>query len=178
MHNFKEIRSKSTFITEIKNLYEYSFPADERRDFNLVIDLLEQNPDFGIRVCTDSEKSELHAFVSHWNSADFHYIEHLAVATAMRGKGIGHSVMEDFIAHVGSRIVLEVEPPVDVLTRKRISFYESLGFKLNADFKYIQPPYSKHLNAIELRLMTRCDFSKEEIEAAANKIKSSVYPSL
>ena len=137
MHNFKEIRSKSTFITEIKNLYEYSFPADERRDFNLVIDLLEQNPNFGIRVCTDSENSELQAFVSHWNFGDFHYIEHLAVATAMRGKGIGHSVMEDFIAHVGSRIVLEVEPPVDVLTRKRISFYESLGFKLNADFKYI-----------------------------------------
>lgn len=175
--NFSNMQNGDALLADIRHLYESAFPADERRDFDLVVEILRDNGKFGIRVGTGGDSGELRSFISFWDFGNFTYIEHFAVAAAMRGQGIGHKAVDDFMSNVSSRIVLEVEPPVDVITRKRVAFYESLGFTLHASYKYIQPAYAPHLNEIELRLMTLGDFSPEELEAAALTIKREVYPS-
>ncbi|MGN1246137.1 MAG: GNAT family N-acetyltransferase, partial [Muribaculaceae bacterium] len=136
---FKEISANSPFLSQVKELYEAAFPPDERRDFAFVEQLLNTSPHFSIRVATDSLTGEFAAFLSYWNFTSFSYIEHLAVMPQIRGVGIGHKIMADFFVNVSHRMVLEVEPPIDTITRKRVAFYESLGMTLWSDFPYTQP---------------------------------------
>jgi hypothetical protein len=49
--------------------------------------------------------------------------------------------------------VLEVEPPVDEWTRRRIGFYERLGFHLN-HFDYVQPPLREGRADLRLQIMS------------------------
>lgn len=172
---FKEITPDSNFLEDIKALYESAFPPDERRDFIFIHSLLADNPSFNIRIAVDKSDNNLAAFVSYWNFGTFTYVEHLAVMPQMRGKGIGHIVVADIFASVSRRVVLEVEPPVDEITSKRVRFYESLGMTLWHDFHYIQPPYAPHLNPIELRLMTAGGFTRDQLTHAVAIIKREVY---
>lgn len=172
---FKEIAPHSPFLSNIKALYESAFPPDERRDFAQVEQLLAQNPYFKIRVIFEMNSSAFAAFLSYWNFGSFAYIEHLAVMPDMRGNGLGHKIMNDFFASVGNRVLLEVEPPIDTITRKRVAFYESLGMTLWDDFHYIQPPYAPHLNALELRLMTHGTFTRDDLTAAVATLHREVY---
>ena len=172
---FTEISYSSTIIPEIKALYESAFPCDERRDFNTFIDFLNKGNGFKVRIGIDKETGSFLCFMSFWDFGDFCYIEHFAVVPEMRGHGIGKSAMHDFFAHTVSKTILEVEPPVDSITRRRVALYESLGFKIWNDIHYIQPPYAPHLNPIELKLMTRGDFSTADIEMAVKLMHSRVY---
>ena len=48
---------------------------------------------------------------------------------------------------------LEVEPPEDDLTKRRVAFYERNGFVLN-HYPYIQPSVSKGRPSVPLLIMT------------------------
>lgn len=174
MYIFKEISHSSTLLVDIQHLYESAFPPCERRDFALVCDLLARGREFHIRVATDVS-GRLAAFLSYWDFGSFSYIEHLAVAPTLRGKGLGHTILHDFFDNVSRRMVLEVEPPTDIITRKRIAFYESLGLTLWPDFPYTQPPYAPHLSPVELRLMTIGTFTHTDLTAAVATIHRAVY---
>jgi len=52
------------------------------------------------------------------------------------------SKLVQWAAALGQPLLLEVEPPVDEMTRNRILFYEGLGLTLREDIDYVQPPYS------------------------------------
>ena len=175
MYIFNEITPDSALLANINSLYESAFPPDERRDFAIVRHLLDAAGAFRIHAALDSASGEFAAFVSFWDFGSFTYIEHLAVMPPMRGKGIGHRVMKHVFESVSARVVLEVEPPADDVTRKRIAFYESLGMSLWSDFPYIQPPYAPHLNPVELRLMTAGSFSLHDLTAAVATIHREVY---
>ncbi|MDD6778667.1 MAG: GNAT family N-acetyltransferase [Bacteroidales bacterium] len=175
MYNFKEITHISPLLADIQALYESAFPADERRDFGLVRELLAKGGEFHIRVATEAATGRMAAFLSYWDFGEFTYIEHLAVESHLRGKGLGHLIIGDFVDNVSRRMVLEVEPPTDVTTRKRIAFYESLGMVLWPDFPYIQPPYAPHLSPVELRLMTIGAFGTDDLNAAVATLRQRVY---
>lgn len=172
---FIDIKPDSPFISQIKELYESAFPPDERRDFALIEQLLAHSPHFSIRVMFDIYSGAFAAFLSYWNFGSFAYIEHLAVMPAVRGRSLGHQIMTDFFASVSNRVLLEVEPPIDTITRKRVAFYESLGMTLWDDFHYIQPPYAPHLNPLELQLMTSGTFSRDDLTAAVTTLHREVY---
>ena len=48
-----------------------------------------------------------------------------------RNGGIGAEAMKQFLAFCGTPVVLEVEMPADEMSKRRIGFYERLGFKLD-----------------------------------------------
>ncbi|MMZ64037.1 hypothetical protein D1872_263320 [compost metagenome] len=50
-------------------------------------------------------------------------------------------------------IILEVEPPEEEMARRRIGFYERLGFCLNA-FDYVQPPLRQNAEELKLLIMS------------------------
>ncbi len=62
-------------------------------------------------------------------------------------------------------IVLEIDPPVDDISIKRLGFYSNLGFKLQ-EFEHIHPPYRKEYKGHKLKIMT---FNRNLSEDEYNK---------
>lgn len=174
---FSEVQYADTHITDVKALYEEAFPFDERRDFSDFLEILKNDSHFKLCIGTDCETNGFLGFISYWDFESFVYIEHFAVLSKERNQGIGRQMLKWFFGHIGSNrnIVLEVEPPVDSLTERRVNFYQSLGFSIWNSYLYIQPPYSPGRSSMELRLMTKGNLSEDELDGYARTIHSAVY---
>ena len=63
--------------------------------------------------------------------------------------------MEEFFGIVGGRpVILEAEPPeLNETARRRVAFYERLGFNLNPH-EYYQPPYKPVGRPVRLVIMS------------------------
>lgn len=169
----KRLHVDSVELVAVRAIYEDSFPIDERRDFALLMDLLSNNDAFILEaICYDNR---VVGMLSTWQLAEWRYIEHFAVEAAMRGGGIGRDVLQRFIDRNELPVVLEVEPPIDTYTRRRIDFYRSMGFVLHEAFHYIQPSYGEGREAVELRLMTYGAPECCSLEALSRLLHKHVY---
>lgn len=154
----------------MRNLYEASFPPQERRPW---WDLAERCLKGEILAYGISEGAALAGFITVWDFPDFAYLEHFAIDEQMRGRGLGSQVLNEIkILFEGKPIVLEVEPPTDNESMRRIRFYKSNGFCLHDDWDYQQPPYSSELPWVELKIMT---FSKIPHSVDFEHIKTTLY---
>ena len=158
----------STFIpAEVAQLYELSFPLEERRDLSAQQLLLEQ----GSLQLLVVEKDGLFAgFIFCWLLTDFMLIEHFAIAADQRGSGIGSTVMNLLLTQ-HSQLVLEVEPPDTVDAERRIQFYEGLGFSAYP-YPYRQPSYRAGGAPIPMWLMKK---GMPPEEHTFLKITSEIY---
>ena len=120
------------------------------------------------------EKECLMGFVTYWTLEGFNYIEHLAVDKSSRRRGIGGDLVR-LVSTLGQTVLLEVEPPVDEPTRKRVAFYEGLGLVLHDDISYLQPPYGPGKPPVPLQLMTSPTMSAASILAAIPQLHRVVY---
>ena len=125
-------------------LYETSFPVHERRrkeDHLRAMQESEFHCMVAVRRGEDGIPPTLLALFFYWEHDSMIYIEHLAVNPSLRGQNIGSALLGQFLAnHVESTILLEIEPPIDETTRRRLHFYRRLGFVVN-DYEYIHPSY-------------------------------------
>lgn len=134
----------------IGSTYELSFPPAERRDFELLPALL-AHPYF--RAYALLSEGAYAGMITCWEFPGFTYVEHFAIDEAARNGGIGGQAMRSFLQERSAPVVLEVEPPTCEISRRRIGFYERLGFVLD-DRPYRQPPYRKGEAWIPLQLMS------------------------
>ena len=125
-------------LEQLLPLYESAFPEEERRTrkqlskmlsltrpmyFNAILATPDDIKDFEA-LAEDTrallvDTRILCGLFSYWDFGSFYYLEHLPQLQ-----------------------LLEVEPPTDEITRRRIAYYERYGFRiLNRD--YLQPPYSR-----------------------------------
>ena len=129
-------------------LYEASFPACERWDASSY-DRAFADPAFEAdAILLDG------AFVGllfHWTSDGFHYVEHLAVSPHLRGQHLGSRALEAFCRD--RRVILEIDPPVDDISRRRKGFYERNGFIAN-DYDYTHLPYHRGCKGHRLVIMS------------------------
>lgn len=160
-------------LERVQATYEASFPPTERRDFELLCDLVRKNPYFAMYALLREEMYV--GFITAWRFDTFVYIEHFAIDETARNGGIGAEAMRQFLAFTDLPVVLEVELPVDNLSRRRIGFYERLGFVLD-DHMYYQPPYHPGDEPLEMRLMQygRLNLT-EAFEAVRERIYREVY---
>ncbi|MDY3979965.1 MAG: GNAT family N-acetyltransferase [Tidjanibacter sp.] len=156
-----------------EQLYRRAFPKDERPDIEVVWKNLAQS-DNGFEIKAVCDNNEMVGMVSYWLLCDFFFIEHLATNVERRGCGIGARVIEAIASTPPYRIVLEVEPPVDALSRRRVEFYRRNGFELST-IDYMQPAYSAERKSLPMRLMWRGNFDPEELLDAARTIRRRVY---
>ena len=139
-------------LSLLHKLYEDAFPADERRAWRLIESPSKTGCPELFAIIADGH---LAGMLTLWNFERFSYIEHLAVAPELRGKGIGAEAMRQLIEKIGNRpLVVEIEPPTAARpeTVRRRDFYSRLGFSTIAT-DYIQPPYSPELSSVAMHLM-------------------------
>ncbi len=139
-------------LAYIRAVYEYSFPEDERRDFDKVKELLKENGAFRLALIKNGEMPV--GLFAYWQWPDLRYVEHFAVDRNCRGGGIGAEILRTFVEMADTPVVLEVEHPDDEICSRRIRFYERQGFVLHPDFDYVQPPYDVTKKPLHLYLMT------------------------
>lgn len=138
------------YVETVRQLLENSFPVQERRPFPDFLNLLEAG---AFSLYAWEEEGRLTAFSVLWNLEDFQFLEYLAVHPDTRGKGYGTRVMKDLVTSFRTPLLFEVEPPANEISRKRVVFYERLGFVLN-NYSYFQPPYRPEGTPFPLQIMS------------------------
>lgn len=151
-------------------IYEDSFPEDEKRDKNGQLKIMNKE-EYNIEFYREES---IIGFITYWHIGDYTYIDHLAIKNEHRGKGYGTKLL-DMIKRKGNKFILEVEPPINKTNKKRIRFYEKNGFYLN-EYDYIQRPLKKNGKTVKLELMTYPKReNKEKLLEIDNKLKTIVY---
>lgn len=135
---------------DLKQIYEASFPEDERREWTQLTELL-NNTQFSLNEIYNQQK--FIGFISIWNLNEFSFIEHFAIQDAEQKKGYGTQTMEHVLSMNSKPVILEVEEPLTEKARKRMAFYERLNFTVNSG-SYFQPAYSIGKSSIKMLLMS------------------------
>ncbi|MRT93662.1 GNAT family N-acetyltransferase [Ancylomarina sp. 16SWW S1-10-2] len=143
-------QTNSKSFLQAWHLYEQAFPMDERRDLDLQQQAM-QNVNYHFDIV--SIDGVFVGFILWWQFKGLRYIEHLATRMECRGKGYGKSIVEQFATESADQIILEVELPNNAISKRRIGFYQRLGFKLN-QHDYKQLPMRKNGAEVEMLLMT------------------------
>lgn len=104
-----------------------SFPAHEMRS-QKAQKTISNHPNF----CPDViiENGQFAGIIFYWLYGDQCFVEHFATLPSLRGGGVGARAMQMLLAR-HPLVVLEIDPPVDDISRRRKAFYERLGFLAN-----------------------------------------------
>jgi ribosomal protein S18 acetylase RimI-like enzyme len=150
METIRIRNEKDVFFPAFWKIYESAFPFCERRS------LEEQNRIFSnetyfLNIWLENEI--LLGLIGWWDCGDLRFIEHYAVHPDYRSRGYGSRLLSGWIKQNSLPVLLEIEPPIDELSRRRQLFYRKLGFRDNA-VKHYQPPYHKEEKTLKLWLMS------------------------
>lgn len=164
---------KEEEFDEVFNILENSFSKDEVRPYIYAKKLL-SNPLYNIYV-KKSENGSIEAFITFWKLSGFDFIEYFAVKKELRGQDIGSSMINAYLEEENAWVILEVEAYDTELAKRRIAFYERLGFIYN-DVGYIQPTYKYTHSKVPFKLMSYPkEISKKEFTDIKKEIFKNVY---
>lgn len=162
---------------EVFPIMEASFPLEEYRPYEEQKALLE-DPAYAIYGHTEEKTGKVNAFLSVWDFDTMGYIEHFAVDPACRSAGLGGKLLDEMVNLFGKPVCLEVEPPENEMTTRRVGFYKRHGFFLNP-YPYMQPSISKGRSPIPLLLMTSGSaIDVQAFEAIKTLLYRRVYKAL
>lgn len=159
-------------FTAVYQLMQVSFPPAEFRTYEEELALFNR-PDYRVLVVEDN--GTIQAFIAEWALKEMHYVEHFAVNPAARGQGLGTKIMREYLKEIKSSVIIEVEAEDTSIARRRIAFYERLGF-VQSDIKYIQPYLQKTSKDVLLQLMFYpAKLSEKALYAVKREIHQTVY---
>ena len=163
----------SPYWDSLALVYHTSFPIDEQRPIEDIARLIEHDQRFIAYTITDASGTFV-GMLTTWQFDEFIYIEHFAIAPALRSLGYGSKALQAYIAAQQKPIILEAEPPTDNITHRRIQFYQRCGLTLY-EYPYIQPAYTPESNPVPLRLMGTIDTNSTPLTLVSSTLHREVY---
>lgn len=139
----------NTYFNDALKIYKNSFPEFEQRTIESQIEVLNHDQYY---CCVVLEDTLLIGILFYWKYEDYNYLEHFAISSNLRGQSYGSKILKEFCEN-NSNTILEIDPPTDDTSIKRLNFYSNLGFKLH-DFEHIHPPYRKNYSGHKLNIMS------------------------
>lgn len=134
---------------QLATLFEEAFPIDERRPTLHLLQLIaEKTVDCFVATMAET----FVGFLTIWEFGTFRYCEYFAIKSDFRNAGVGTKFLAHILKMSDKPLILEVEPPTDKLTCRRVAFYQRNGGKL-CQKSYIQPAYTPNSQPIPLQLM-------------------------
>lgn len=134
---------------EALKLYRNSFPYHEQRE-TISQDKILCDDEYYFGLIYDED-----AFIGlilYWENDQFIYVEHFCILPEMRNKQYGKKTLS-LLMNQQKILLLEIDPPVDDISKRRKAFYERCGFRENS-FQHIHPPYHKGNKGHNLVIMT------------------------
>ena len=169
--SFKKMKMEQEFES-IRELCCSAFPPEERREFQQVVQLKDAGGCDVLRIMNGDEPV---GFCIVWIFDEFLFTEHFAIEPDRRGQGTGSRVLALLRKTYRRPLMLEVEPPCDEITSRRVNFYSRNGFYL-LERPYCQPSYGETKPEVELRLMTtQAGLPPEILEEYIAQIRRKVY---
>ena len=178
-------------VAQIEAIYDKSFPREERKPFFYIENALQRDHYHVFVMRRTSEQKEIIAFslMPSLRTSNAMYIEYYAVASELRGQGIGSVLFRELVAYLKEKgstaIVWEVDPPKQVGddNTRRIVFYERLGAHVIEGVPhYGMPNYFKGHDIIPFKLMwislrdERSQPTKAELITFIRDIYETEYP--
>lgn len=167
------VNSKSHPLFEsVWRTYECSFPEFEKRTKRDQIKVLEDNR---YKVYAISDEGNYVGFITLWEFNKYCFIEHLAIDPINRGKSYGKAIINKLQSqHQDKIIILEIDPPIDDISKRRLKFYEGLGFIIS-DLHHFNLPYRKGGEGHRLYIMTYPNpITQEEYEIFNNFLYTEI----
>ncbi len=135
--NFVRMTSaEEPMYEEAMALYGKSFPVHEQREEGCQRQIMD-TPDYHFDLIYDGEVFA--GMILYWQTESFLYVEHFCIDPGQRNKRYGQRALE-LLKEKGKTIILEIDPPVDEIAKRRKGFYERAGFSEN-EFAHVHPPY-------------------------------------
>ena len=144
----------SFYFADAWNLYEKSFPENEKRTLKEQKIIL-NNDLYHAKAIIKDEK--FIGILFYWVFCEYAFVEHFALDVYCQGKSYGTKILNEFLDKY-ENVVLEIEPIVDEKTEKRLRFYERLGFIVN-EINHFQVPFRTGDEKLKLLFLS----SKKEI---------------
>lgn len=136
---------------QAEHILTEAFPPEECRSLQEIRDLADQGR---VQILTAEESDRVLGVVLVWVQDDLVFLENFAVASEMRGRGLGTQILECVWEYWKRTIILEVELPAGEMERRRIQFYERNGFHLSR-YPYRMPNLHGNAEPLPLLLMSR-----------------------
>lgn len=158
---------------EIYKIMSESFPNSEIRSYEMQKALLDRN-DYSIKTYT--QDGVVLGFCAYYQFEEFLFIENLACTSQSRGLGIGSKLVRELLDEANQRLVLlEVEIPRSETEKRRVKFYERLGFYINPHYHFM-PPLNEFTAGMELKIMSSYKMLTEEEQQSFRRIlNTKVY---
>ena len=152
MIEFKKIQNSSEpLFINMYELYQTAFPPVEQRTLEDLKAVLNYEKHFESYALLKENKFV--GFFNYWIFDSFIYVEHFAVNEILRKQNIGSDAMKRFLSKIDLPVVLEVEPPNDANSIRRIKFYNQFGFEI-LSHAYLQPYYDGSGKLFPLLIMS------------------------
>lgn len=138
-------------FSKVYDIMEEAFPICELRPYEEAKELID-DPNYNVLV-VKNPKGKLGGFLAFWDFPTFNFAEYFAIRDTMRGTGLGSAALKRFLQRNKKPLVLEVEAYDTLQAKRRIRFYERLGFVLT-DINYLQPPSREGDPLVPLTIMS------------------------
>ncbi len=166
--NLKDCDEK--YFRKAWELYENSFPSEEKRTINEQYIILEKENYFAKVFIKDED---IVGILFFWDFIHHTFIEHFAINSILRGQSYGSKILEDFLSKY-KNCVLEIELIKDEITKKRFDFYNRFDFQIN-EHKHYQVPFRKNSKKLELLLLSHKNkLTKNEYQKLSTKMINSL----
>ena len=130
-------------------LYKISFPPHEQREAASQECILKDSA-YHFDLVYDA--TIFVGLILYWETPTYIYIEHFCTVPEMRNKRYGEKTLAA-MKEKGKTLILEIDLPIDAISKRRKGFYERCGFVENS-YSHIHPPYHKENIGHELAILS------------------------
>lgn len=160
-------------IDQYYSLLKQDFCYDERKTKK---DELKAFDDNRFNPMWIYENNQVIGYFSYWEFDEFIFGEHFAVIKELRNKGYGTRFLKEILQTINKTLLIEVECPTNIISKRRINFYKRIGFQLNTNYNYIQPQYHNNNHDVPLIITTYPEkINEQQYKKYTQQIREVVY---
>jgi GNAT superfamily N-acetyltransferase len=190
----KEIKDYNSFeFKQSINIYENSFPFNETRPFEDIVNMLRNDKNYHLIASLNNNSVIGISLMYIFRSLNIGLLDYMAISPSYRGQGLGKEIFNFTFEKLCSIItnviglLIEIQKENNLLDhqemtirKNRIGFYNKLGVKLLDKVNYLLPPIYPSNKEEEMYLMIKpikkiYYLSKEQVIRYINIIYSTIY---
>jgi GNAT superfamily N-acetyltransferase len=190
----KEIKDYNSFeFKQSINIYENSFPFNETRPFEDIVNMLRNDKNYHLIVSLNNNSVIGISLMYIFRSLNIGLLDYMAISPSFRGQGLGKEIFNFTFEKLcsiitnGIGLLIEIQKENNLLDhqemtirKNRIGFYNKLGVKLLDKVNYLLPPIYPSNKEEEMYLMIKpikkiYYLSKEQVIQYIDIIYSTIY---